>query len=67
MCQLILIGDPTYSFSFDVNAFNLYQNGVLQLQGTDYTTGTNEYTLATTPTTIDTILQQQTFARTGSA
>lgn len=62
-----IIGDPTYSFGFDVNAFNLYQNGVLQLQGTDYTTGTNEYTLATTPTTIDTILQQQTFARTGSA
>lgn len=62
-----VIGQATYPFSFDVNAFNLYNNGILQLQGTDYTTGTNQYTLTTTPDTITNLLQQQTFARTGSA
>jgi hypothetical protein len=61
-----IIGQVLYSFSFDVNAFNLYQNGVILLQGTDYTTATGTYTLTNTPNTILNILQQQTFQRTGA-
>ena len=55
-----------YPFSFNSQAFNLYNNGVLLLQGTDYTIGTGTYTLTTAPTTILNILVQQTFARTGA-
>ena len=62
-----IVGQSTYSFSYDVNAFNLYNNGLLQLQGTDYTTGSGNYTLTTTPATISNILIQQTFARAGAA
>ena len=62
-----VIGQTIYSFSYDVDAFNLYQNGVLLKQGTDYTTATGTYTLSNSPTTITNILQQQTFARTGAA
>jgi hypothetical protein len=61
-----IIGEDEYAFSYDANAFNLYENGVLLLQGTDYTTGLGSYTLATVPATIDNILLQQTFARTGA-
>ena len=60
------IGQSLYSFSLDPNAFNLYENGVLLKQGTDYTTGTGTYTLAVSPDTIQNILVQQTFARTGA-
>jgi hypothetical protein len=62
-----VIGQTLYPFSYDVDAFNLYQNGVLLKQGTDYTTATGTYTLTNSPTTITNILQQQTFARTGAA
>lgn len=61
------IGQNTYTFGYTANALNVFGNGVLQLLGTDYTAGTNNYSLATTPTTIKTILTQQTFARTGAA
>jgi hypothetical protein len=61
-----VIGQTTYSFAYDVNAFNLYNNGVLLLQGTDYTTATNTYALANSPTTILNLLLQQTFSRTGA-
>lgn len=61
-----VIGQTIYPFSYDVNAFNLYNNGVLLLQGTDYSTGTGSYTLATSPNTITNLLLQQTFARTGA-
>ena len=61
-----IIGQTIYPFSFDVNAFNLYNNGVLQKQGTDYTTSTGSFTLTTTPTSISNILVQQTFTRTGA-
>jgi hypothetical protein len=61
-----VIGQPIYPFSFDVNAFNLYNNGCLQKQGVDYTTATGTYTLTTTPTSISNILTQQTFTRTGA-
>ena len=60
-------GQATYSFSLDANAFNLYMNGTLLDSGSDYTTATNQYTLTVTPTTTETIMQQQTFARTGAA
>lgn len=61
-----IIGQTTYPFSYDVNAFDLYNNGVLQLQGTDYTTATGTYSLAVAPTSTSNILVQQTFARTGA-
>jgi hypothetical protein len=61
-----VIGQTTYSFAYDVNAFNLYNNGVLLLQGTDYTTATNTYALANSPTTALNLLLQQTFSRTGA-
>lgn len=61
-----VIGQTVYSFSYDANAFDLYSNGVLQLQGTDYTTATGAYTLANTPDTTSTVMVQQTFARTGA-
>lgn len=61
-----VIGQTTYSFAYDANAFNLYNNGVLLLQGTDYTTATNTYALANSPTTVLNLLLQQTFSRTGA-
>jgi len=61
-----VIGQTIYPFSYTASSFNLYQNGVLLKQGTDYTTGTGTYTLAVSPDTIQNILVQQTFARTGA-
>jgi len=61
-----VIGQSTYAFQYDINAFNLYNNGVLLLQNTDYSTATNTYTLTVSPTTILNILLQQTFSRTGA-
>lgn len=61
-----IIGQSLYSFSYNVNAFNLYNNGVLLLQGTDYTTATNTYTLTNSPTTVLNLLLQQSFSRTGA-
>ena len=61
-----IIGQTIYPFSFNINAFNLFSNGVLFKQATDYTTATNTYTLTTAPTTSTTIMVQQTFARTGA-
>ena len=61
-----IVGQTIYPFSYNANAFNLYENGVLLLQGTDYTTATGSYTLSNSPDTIQTVLLQQTFARTGA-
>ena len=61
-----IIGQNTYSYSYDPLAFNLYENGVLLLETVDYSAGVGSYTLASTPTTIDNILVQQTFSRTGA-
>lgn len=61
-----VVGQTNYPFSYDQNAFNLYENGVLLLQNTDYTTATGSYTLANTPDTIQNVIVQQTFARTGA-
>lgn len=62
-----IIGQTVYPFSYDSNAFNLYLNGVLLLQGTDYTTASGGFTLANAPTTNQEVFIQQTFARTGAA
>lgn len=62
-----IIGQTLYSFAYNINAFNLYGNGCLYKQGTDYSTATNTYTLANTPTTNTNLMVQQTFARTGAA
>jgi hypothetical protein len=61
-----VIGQTIYPFSFNANAFNLFSNGVLFKQGTDYTTATGTFTLSNTPDNITTIMVQQTFARTGA-
>jgi membrane protein implicated in regulation of membrane protease activity len=61
-----VIGQTIYSYSYDVNAFNLYSNGVILLQGTDYTTASGNFTLANIPDTTSTVMVQQTFARTGA-
>ena len=60
-----VVGQTIYLFSYDPNAFNLYNNGVLQLETVDYSVGTGQYTLATAPTSTANILVQQTFSRTG--
>ena len=62
-----IIGNATYSFSFTADAFNLYENGILLKLGTDFTTGSGNYTLTNTPTSVSNVLLQQTFARTGAA
>lgn len=58
---------PNYTFNYDQNAFELYNNGSLQIVTSDYTTGAGTYTLTTTPTTNLNILQQNTYNRTGAA
>jgi hypothetical protein len=59
-------GVVTYSFNFNPLSFALYINGALMKQATDYTIGTNNYTLATN-TNGASIMQQQTFASVGAA
>jgi hypothetical protein len=61
------VGVTNYSFNFDLNAFELYINGTLVDQGTDYTISTGVYALSYTPTTNNTMLQQTTYQRTGAA
>ena len=58
-------GQSIYSFSYNPNAFNIYENGVFLTQGTDFTTSTGTYTLVPTPDGTN-VLVQQTFARTGA-
>lgn len=60
-------GQSTYSFNLDQNAFELYYNGPLQIPTVDYTTATGAYTLIVTPTITGSILQQNTYNRTGAA
>lgn len=61
-----VVGQTSYPFSYTTDAFNLYQNGVLLFQGTDYTTVTGGYNLTNSPATSTELLLQQTFARTGA-
>ena len=60
-----IIGQTVYAFAYDPFAFNLYENGVLLLESTDFAIGSGTYTLANTPTISNNLLQQ-TFARTGA-
>ena len=62
-----VIGQDTYPFSYVANALNIYQNGILLDEGTDYTAGFGDYVLANVPTDVNQILLQQTFDRTGAA
>lgn len=62
-----IVGTSIYNYNFDANAFELYNNGALQVLTDDYTLGSTSYTLTTTPTTTLNILQQTTYTRTGAA
>jgi hypothetical protein len=62
-----IIGQTGYSFASIANAFNLFANGALLVNGVDYTSTTSTYNLTVTPNNNTTILQQQTFARYGAA
>lgn len=62
-----IAGQQSYAFSLNPSAFELYRNGPLQDQGTDYTAGSGSYLLADIPTTSNQILQQTTYNRTGAA
>jgi hypothetical protein len=64
--QNTVAGQAAYPFSYTTDGFNLYQNGVLLFQGTDYTTVSGGYNLTNAPTTNTELLLQQTFARTGA-
>jgi hypothetical protein len=61
-----IIGQASYPFNYSTGAFNLYQNGVLLVSGSDYNTVVGGYTLTNTPTVTTDLLLQQTFARTGA-
>lgn len=69
-------GVTSYTFGLTQYAFNLYENGVLQINGTttpstfspsDYTTISGGYTLGVSPTSNTNFLLQQSFTRTGAA
>lgn len=62
-----VIGQTNYVFSYTTGALSVYQNGVLMIGGTDYTAVSNGYTLTNSPTTVNNVLLQQTFARSGAA
>lgn len=63
-----VIGQSSYTFNYNSNAFELYYNGVLQVPTSDYTLpSSNTYTLAAAPTSTSGILQQTTYQRTGAA
>jgi len=59
-------GQDIYPFSYVANALNIYENGVLLDEGTDYTAGSGIYTLATVPNNANQLLLQQTFNRAGA-
>ena len=60
------VGQSLYPFSYDPNAFNLYNNGALLLETVDYSVTSGSYTLAQTPTSNLNILVEQTFTRNGA-
>lgn len=62
-----IVGTSIYNYNFNPDAFELYNNGALQVLTDDYTLGSTSYTLTTTPTTTLNILQQTTYTRTGAA
>jgi hypothetical protein len=62
-----VIGQTSYTFNYSTDALNLYGNGVLLVNGSDYTSVSGGYVLSNTPTTTAYGLLQQTFSRTGAA
>jgi hypothetical protein len=62
-----IVGTSIYNYNFNADAFELYNNGSLQILTDDYTLGSTSYTLTTTPTSTLNILQQTTYTRTGAA
>lgn len=62
-----VVGQTTYNFNYTPSAFDLYGNGVLLKETTDYTLGSQTYTLTNSPTTALQLMLQQTFSRTGAA
>lgn len=62
-----IVSQSIYPLSYTPAYFELYNNGALQVAGSDYTTGTGSYTLSVTPTTNLNLLQQQTFNGNGAA
>jgi len=62
-----IVGTSIYNFNFNADAFELYNNGSLQVLTDDYTLGSTSYTLTTSPTTTLNVLQQTTYSRTGAA
>ena len=62
-----VVGTSTYNYNFNADAFELYNNGALQVLTGDYTLASTSYTLTTAPTTTLNILQQTTYTRTGAA
>jgi hypothetical protein len=60
-------GQTVYAFPHNIDAFNLYGNGMIFAESYDYTSTESLYTLLNTPDNSVTLLQQQTFARVGPA
>lgn len=60
-------GQTTYTYNYDSSAFELYVNGALIDDTTDYSKATGAYTLSYAPDTTTTVLQQTTYQRTGAA
>lgn len=59
-------GQTIYSFTY-TSVFDLYANGCLLKPSTDYSTGTNTYTMTSAFDNNTTLLVQQTFASQGAA
>jgi hypothetical protein len=59
-------GVSTYSFNLNASAFELYYNGPLLTETSDYTVGSGTYTFTVAPTGANTVLQT-TYSRTGAA
>lgn len=62
-----IVGVSIYNYNFNADAFELYNNGSLQILTDDYTLGATSYTLGIAPTSNLNILQQTTYTRTGAA
>ena len=62
-----VIGQTGYSFNSTAGALGVYANGIRLIDSTDYTSTTSSYTLTTAYSNTTTVLQQQSFARAGSA
>jgi hypothetical protein len=60
-------GITEYAYANNPLAFELYSNGCMLANGSDFTNTGSLYTLSTTPANSYTVLQQQSYARVGAA